>query len=297
LNLRRRVGAPRRSPTSLAGALALVHPAPSLLVTACFVATAASAHRRRPEPSTILRLVLVMLPLQLAIGALNDLCDLDLDRLAKPAKPLVAGTASASTARALTAAGVGVGLASAATFGAPTLALAAGCAASGIAYDLGLKRGRLSWLPWWTGFTCLPLCAWAAAGRLSPRPAAAAPPLALLLALSLHLANAAPDAADDLRAGSTGLAARLGAARARRLSCALAAAAAAAAPAMAPALGQPVAAVGAGAAPLLGTALALALQRRARPFPPLAAATAVLIGVWVVTLPRDVTPALRRPAG
>ncbi len=265
--------------------MALLHPGPSVLVTLLFVASAGAAQHRLPDPLTILRLSAIMLPTQFAIGALNDLCDLDLDRLTKPQKPLVAGIVRPWLAGAVALAGFGIGQGVAATFPLPTLPLAAGCAAAGISYDLGLKRGPLSWLPWWVGFSCLPLCAWAAEQHLATRAAIAVGPLALFLALSLHLANAAPDAAADRQAGSTGLAVRLGADRSRRLSLGLAALAALAAPLAAPLLGQPLPIVALGALPLLATAALLALRPRLRPFPILAPAMAVLSALWVLSLP------------
>lgn len=269
----------------LRATLSLLHTGPSLLVTACFVAAAAAARHRFPDPVTDLRLVAVMLPLQLATGAFNDLRDRDLDRLAKPRKPLASGALSPAVAVVATAAGFALGLGVAATFPLPTLPLAGACAAAGIAYDVGLKRGMLSWLPFWVGFSCLPLTAGAAVQHLTTPVAVAAPPLALALALSLHLANALPDIEADRRSGSAGLAARLGRAWSWRLSLGLAVLAAVAAVVVAPPLGQPVAVVALGALPLLGVAGGLAAHPHPRPFPLLAPAMAILAAVWLVALP------------
>ena len=265
--------------------LALLHPGPSLLVTACFVAAAAAARHRLPDLLTDARLVSVMLPLQLAIGALNDIRDRDEDREAKPWKPLAAGTVSPGVAVAATLAGLGLGLGMAATFPLPTLPLTGVCAAAGIAYDLGLKRGALSWLPFWVGFACLPLTAGAAVQQLSGRVALAAPPLALGLALSIQLANALPDIEADRRSGSAGLAVRLGAAWTRRLSLGLAALTGGAAIALAPVLTQPAPVVALGAVPVLAVTLALALLPLPRPFPLLAPAAGILAAVWLLALP------------
>ena len=189
---------------TLRAALALLHPGPSLLVTACFVAAAAAARHRLPDPVTALRLVAIMLPIQLAIGALNDLCDRDLDRLVKPWKPLASGALSPVVAGGIAPVGFAVALGMAATFPLPTLPLAAVCAAAGIGYDLGLKRGALSWLPYWVGFACLPLTAGATVQHLTLRVVIAAPPLALALALSLQLANSLPDIEGDRRGWRSG---------------------------------------------------------------------------------------------
>ncbi len=263
----------------------LLHPGPSLLVTACFVAAAAAARHRLPDPLTGLRLVAVMLPLQFAIGAFNDLRDQEDDRAGKPGKPLARGAVSPAFAVAASVLGFGVALVMAATFPLPTLPLAGACAAAGTAYDLGLKRGALSWLPFWVGFACLPLTAGAAVGELSARVVLAAPPLALALALSVQLANALPDIEADRRSGSAGLAVRLDAVWARRLSLGLGALAGLAAVAAAPALAQPVAVVAAGAVPLVGAVLLLAVHPLPRPFPLLAPAVGVLAAVWLLALP------------
>ena len=270
---------------TLKTAAALLHPGPSLLVTACFVAAAAAARHRLPDPVTALRLVGIMLPIQFAIGALNDLCDRDLDRLVKPEKPLARGALSPAVAGAAALVGLVVALGMATTFPLPTLPLAAACAAAGIGYDLGLKRGALSWLPYWVGFACLPLTAGAAVQHLSLRVAIAAPPLALALALSLQLANSLPDIEGDRRGGAGGLAVRLGSAWSHRLSLGMAAFAGVATTVAAPALGQPVPVVILGALPLVGLSVALALRPYPRPFPLLAPAVGILTAVWLLALP------------
>jgi geranylgeranylglycerol-phosphate geranylgeranyltransferase len=272
-------------PSTVRAAAALLHPGPSLLVTACFVAAAAAARHGWPDPVTALRLIGIMLPIQFAIGALNDLCDRDLDRLVKPAKPLARGVLSPAVAGATALVGFAVALGMAATFPLPTLPLAAACAAAGIGYDVGLKRGALSWLPYWVGFACLPLTAGAAVQHLTLRVAIAAPPLALALALSLQLANSLPDIEGDRRGGAGGLAVRLGSTWSHRLSLGMAALAGVAATIAAPALRQPVPVVLLGALPLLGVSVALALRLYPRPFLLLAPAAGILTAVWLIALP------------
>jgi 4-hydroxybenzoate polyprenyltransferase len=270
---------------TLRAAVGLLHPGPSLLVTACFVAAAAAARHRLPDLITALRLVGIMLPTQFAIGALNDLCDRDLDRLVKPEKPLASGVLNPVVAGAAAPVAFAVALGMAATFPLPTLPLAAACAAAGIGYDLGLKRGALSWLPYWVGFACLPLTAGAAVEKLSLRVAVAAPPLALALALSLQLANSLPDIEGDVRGGSAGLAVRLGTVWSRRLSLGIATLAGVAVTAAAPLLGQPAPVVILGALPLVGVSVILALHLYPRPFPLLAPAVGILTAVWLFALP------------
>src|SRR5579884_2736997 len=92
--------------------LFLVHPGPSLLVTAVTVGAAAIALRGAPSWSLALRLVLLMLPAQFAIGAVNDLADVRADRDAKPHKPLVRGAIRPAAARVAAVALVATSVAS-----------------------------------------------------------------------------------------------------------------------------------------------------------------------------------------
>src|SRR5436309_69252 len=73
---------------SVKGWLFLVHPGPSLLVTATFVAVAALAARSAPSPLRVAQLAAAMLCVQFAIGIANDLADVAPDSLSKPYKPL-----------------------------------------------------------------------------------------------------------------------------------------------------------------------------------------------------------------
>lgn len=188
------------------GLLRLVHPGPSVLVTVCFVAAAAAA--RPVDAATAVRLALVMLPLQFAIGTVNDVHDRGADA-GRPSKPVAAGEIRPETATAIGVVLVVAGLGGAATFPSPALPLATVGLAAGLAYDLGLKRSPWSWLAWWVGFAVLPLCARAAVRALDPAVLGALP-LAAGLSLCLLLANGLPDIAADRSAGMRTLAVRLG---------------------------------------------------------------------------------------
>jgi 4-hydroxybenzoate polyprenyltransferase len=267
-------------------ALFLLHPGPSLLVTGVTVGAAAMALRAVPSPTLALRLVLLMLPAQFAIGTANDLADLGSDRAAKPHKPLARGAVPWRWAVALTVVLSAVSLSSAGSFGwAVLLATAVGLGA-GLAYDVGLKRGLASWLPWWAGFTALPICAFTAAGRFTPALWWCVP-LTALLALGLHCANALPDLDGDRRAGVRNLPVRLGESRTRALMVASLGACTALTVVLAIALHQ-------GGAPLpmawalmlLCLAAASLLPRlRRTPFPLLALASAALAVAWLASLP------------
>ena len=262
----------------------LGHPGPSMLVTAVFVALAGLAGRAVPDAFRIAMLVGIMLPIQLCIGVVNDVVDLPEDALAKPYKPLVAGTVSRSSA-ALVGVALGVlGLAVAATVNLATLVLGGAALAAGLAYDLGLRRTVLSWVPWWGGMAVLPLTAYATAGAIPSRLFVLVP-LAALVALGLHFANALPDIEADRAAGVHSLPVvigRIAAGRSGPVALALAGVIAwvAAVP-----FGQAGFVLLAGTIALcVGIALVLA-TRAPRPFPILAVATAVFAVAWLASLP------------
>jgi 4-hydroxybenzoate polyprenyltransferase len=262
--------------------LFLLHPGPSLLVTAVTVGAAAIALRGAPSWSLALRLVLLMLPAQFAIGAVNDLADARADREAKPHKPLVRGVVSPRIAAPVAVGLVATSLGSAASLGVPVLLATLAGLGAGLAYDLGLKRGRLSLLPWWVGFTALPLCAFAAAGRL-PRALWWCVPLTAVLALGLHCANVLPDLEDDRRGGVVSLPVLLGVHRARAVALGALAGCAVLTAVLAVPLRQSLAVL-AVAWGVVAVCIAAARLSRA-PFPLLALASAVLAVCWLASLP------------
>jgi 4-hydroxybenzoate polyprenyltransferase len=204
--------------------LFLTHPGPSLLVTAVVVAAAGLLTRQLPSPRTAVGLTLVMLPAQLAIGALNDWADASSDRDAKPFKPVARGAVSRRAAMAVALGGFAVSLGTAAWLGRDVLAVDGLGVAAGIVYDLALQRTPAAVLTWWAGLAAVPLLAMVVTGRL--RGAAESVLLAALLALALQLANGLPDSEGDRRSGARTMASALGAPASRAaISAALAAAA------------------------------------------------------------------------
>jgi 4-hydroxybenzoate polyprenyltransferase len=155
--------------------------------------------------------------LQTSIGATNDLCDVEHDRLARPEKPLPSGAVArgAAASYAAVAAMTGLGI----SFGLGPLpgAIAVAGLATGLAYDVRLNRTRWSWLPFAVGLPLLPAFGWAAATSTLP---AGLPVLLVLGAVAgaaLALANGLVDIEDDASAGRGGLAYSLGRRRARNL--------------------------------------------------------------------------------
>ena len=263
--------------------LFVTHPGPSLLVTAVTVAAAGVLARRPPGERTVAGIVLVMLPAQLAIGALNDWADAAADRAGKPFKPIARGLVGRAHAGVLALGCAVVSLGAAAYLGGGVLLVDLLGLGAGVAYDLGLERTPAAVVAWAAGFVAVPLLAMVVSGRL--RGGVATLPLAGLLAVGLLIANGLPDREADMRGGGSTLPAVLG----ERASLAVMAAALVASGAAAAGLG---AALGLG--PLAGVAALIlvaagalaALPPRARPllFPAAALAVAAAAISWLAAL-------------
>lgn len=263
----------------------LGHPGPSLLVTVVLVAIAGLAGRGVPDGVRVLQLVGAMLPVQLCIGVVNDVVDLSADTASKPYKPLVRGVIGRSTAIVLGLVLGAIGLASAATINGPTLGLDALALAAGLSYDLGLRRTPLSWVPWWGGMAVLPLEGYASAGAI-PSSLLVLIPLAGLIAIGLHFANALPDIDGDRIAGRRSLPVIVGVNGSRWAGPIALVAAGALALTLAGPLGQAGLVFFAGVTALLFGVVAVTATRSKTPFPVLAVTTAVFAVTWLASLPR-----------
>jgi protoheme IX farnesyltransferase len=282
-----RHGPPRPSwARRAAAAIALVHPGPSLLVTGVTVAAGALAHGGAPPADLVVRLVLIMLPAQFAIGAVNDLADLESDRATRPGKPLVTGMVPRGAAMVVAAVCVATSLAAAASSGVGVLLVVIVGLGAGLGYDLGLKRTPFAVVCWWAGLAALPLAAYAVAGAWTAGLLWEVP-LAGLLSVSLLCANALPDLDADRTARAGSLPVRLGESGTRRLGMGAALAACVVCMALTRPLGQSAGAM------LLATGLfavasvaAFGMATIRRPFPVVAVAAALLAVTWFAALPR-----------
>jgi 4-hydroxybenzoate polyprenyltransferase len=261
------------------------HPGPSILVTAVLVAIAGLAGQALPDGIRVLQLVGAMLPVQLCIGVINDVVDLPADAIAKPHKPLVRGVISRSTAVAIGVLLGLIGLAIAATINLTTLGFDALALGAGLAYDLGLRRTPLSWVPWWGGMAVLPLEGYASVGSIPSRLLALVP-LSGLIAVGLHFANAFPDIDGDRLAGRRSLPVLVGRPRSQWAGPLALGASAVLAVVLAVPLGQAGPLFFAGAAVLALCVVAVVVTRARRPFPVLAVATALFAIAWLASLPR-----------
>ncbi|CAN5658860.1 UbiA family prenyltransferase [soil metagenome] len=185
-------------------ALALVHPFPSAL-NALLVLGLALLAGGEPSAGAALMLAASMLGIQFSIGALNDYFDVDLDVVAKPAKPIPSGVVAHQSALAVGVACGLFGIVVAAAFGPRVLLLALAMLAAGVAYDALLKRGPFGWVCFAIAFPLLPVFAWyGATGEMPPRPELLLP-LAALAGPALQLANGLVDLEGDRRLGVRGL--------------------------------------------------------------------------------------------
>lgn len=192
--------------------LPLLHPLPSLINAALVVALATVAGA---QASLALVLGLAMLGFQTSIGALNDLVDVDRDRLTRPDKPIPAGLATTPQAWAVTLVGGGLGLAVSAALGPLVLLTGLAGYGCGLAYDLWLRQTGWGWLCFVAAFPLLLAWTWLAAAGSLPPGWPILLPLAALAGPTLHLANSLVDLERDERSGTPSLATRLGPRRGR----------------------------------------------------------------------------------
>ena len=204
----------RRHPLrTLRGYLVLPHAVPVLVVLGTTAGFAILAADGLPPAGTLARLLLAMLGGQVAIGAVNEVVDAELDAATKPRKPIPAGEVSIRGALALAAVSLVVMVVFATSFGAASLALCGLGTGAGLAYDLWFKRTLLSWLPYLVALPLLPIWVWTALIGFEAR-LLLLYPLGALAVVGVHLAQALPDTGGDRAAGVVNLASALGERRA-----------------------------------------------------------------------------------
>ncbi|CCH86210.1 4-hydroxybenzoate polyprenyltransferase-like prenyltransferase [Modestobacter italicus] len=183
------------------------HLEPALAVSAVAVLLAVAAG---VTPGRTVLVGAAVLAGQASIGWCNDWLDADRDRaVGRQDKPVVQGVVTPATLRTAALTAVAVAVVLSLLLGVVPGLLLLVLVASGWAYDAGLKRTALSPLPYLTGFGALP------AGVVAAAPGTPAAPWWLVaagaaLGGAAHVANVAPDVADDLATGVRGLPHRVG---------------------------------------------------------------------------------------
>ena len=163
----------------------------------------------QPPAGRFALLLLGMLGGQLAVGALNEWCDREADAVRQPHKPIPAGDVPAWGALAMTGGGLLLMVVCGALLGPWELLVLAIANSGGLAYDLGLKRTPLSWLPYLFSLPLVPIWAWLAMDRFQPR-LLWLYPIGALIIVAVHLAQVLPDIDGDRRRGERGLGVFLG---------------------------------------------------------------------------------------
>jgi 4-hydroxybenzoate polyprenyltransferase len=186
------------------GYIRLIHPFPVAMNAVAACAFAALAVRGWPGARAILLIAAAIIGSQATVGVVNDLRDRDLDAIAKPSKPLVAGRVTVRGASLLGCIALLVALVCGAALGVRSLLFVIGMTAAGLIYDLWLKRTAVSFLPYIFGLPLLPLWAWTCVRDAPPR-LWLTYPLGILIGFGLHLANALPDAGRDAAGGVRGV--------------------------------------------------------------------------------------------
>lgn len=202
-------------PSAVASAWAavrLVHPAPTLAVTALSGALGGIllAQSGRALDAEWLWTVVAVLGSQVFVGATNDLVDRGRDVAAgRLAKPLAAGWLSPGAAVWVASVGLAGQLAASLRLGPSFLLLGLAAVGSALAYNLWLSRTPWSVLPYLVSFGILPL--WVASGVGVPMErVAVAPVLVAPFAAAAHVANVLRDYDADAAQGSRNLAQVLG---------------------------------------------------------------------------------------
>lgn len=197
----------------LRGYLALPHDAPIVIVLAATAAFAFVARRGWPGVGDLGCLLGAMLGGQLAVGAVNELVDADLDAVAKPEKPIAAGLVSMRGAWAVAVAGLIFMVVCSLRFSLPAFGLCALGTGTGIAYSLWFKRTIWSWLPYLIALPLLPIWVWAALDSV-PAGLFAVYPIGAAAVVAVQIAQSLPDLAVDQASGVRTLAVALGPGRA-----------------------------------------------------------------------------------
>jgi 4-hydroxybenzoate polyprenyltransferase len=198
----------------LHGYLVLPHAVPIIVVLGATTLFALVAADGWPGTGTLIRLLLAMLGGQLAIGAVNELVDAELDAVAKPDKPIPAGLVSRRGALVVTGVGLLMMTVFGVTFGQIPFALLVIGSGTGIAYSLLFKRTIWSWVPYLIALPLLPIWVWSALDEV-PTGMFAIYPIGAAAVVAIQLAQSLPDVEADRASGVRTLAVALGSRNAR----------------------------------------------------------------------------------
>jgi 4-hydroxybenzoate polyprenyltransferase len=198
------------------GYVLLPHAVPIIVVliaTAGFALVAAGGWPGLIPMATLLG---AMLGGQLAVGAVNELVDAELDAIAQPYKPIPAGLVSRRGAWMMTIAGLLLMTALSLRFGPASFLICALGNGAGIAYSLWFKRTIWSWVPYLVALPLLPIWVWTSLSHQVHPGLLAIYPIGAPAVIAVQIAQSLPDIATDQQASVRTLAVALGPNRARR---------------------------------------------------------------------------------
>ena len=196
------------------GYILLPHVVPILVVLTATAAFALVAAGGWPGAGPMTWLLGSILGGQLAVGAVNELVDADLDAVSRPDKPIPAGLVSLRGARVMTVDGLVAMAVLGGRLGLDALALCALGTGFGISYSLWFKRTIWSWVPYLLALPLLPIWVWSALDEVDPA-LLAIYPVGAAAVIAVNLAQSLPDVASDRASGVRTLAVALGPDRAR----------------------------------------------------------------------------------
>jgi 4-hydroxybenzoate polyprenyltransferase len=211
----------------------LPHATPILAVLLGTAGFAFIARGGWPGGADLAMLLVAMFGAQIAIGAVNELVDVELDRASKPSKPIPAGLVSVRGATIMVVAGMVLMIAGSLRFSLAAFAFCALGAGLGVAYSFWFKRSMWSWVLYVLAIPLIPIWVWTALADV-PRGVLVLYPIAIPGLIALQLAQSLPDIEADRSVAVETLAVRLGNERARLVTWALVLLMAGAAAALAP---------------------------------------------------------------
>lgn len=194
----------------------LPHAVPIIAVMTATAAFAFIARGGWPGGADLLMLLMAMLGGQLAVGATNELVDVELDRVAKPSKPLVSGLATERGARMMIVAGLALMVLGSLRFSLAAFALCSLGTGLGVAYSLWFKRSAWSWIPYILAVPLIPIWVWTALESV-PMALVALYPIAIPALVAVQIAQSLPDIEGDATVGVRTLAVALGEQNARAM--------------------------------------------------------------------------------
>ena len=169
----------------------LPHAVPIVVVMAATAAFALVAGGGWPGGDALAALLGAMFGGQLAVGAMNELADAELDAVSKPQKPIPAGLVTQRGAMAMVIAGLLLMCLCSLRFSFAAFGLCALGTGTGIAYSLVFKRTIWSWIPYVIALPLLPIWVWSALDRVDPG-LFAIYPIGLAAVIAVNLPSRSP---------------------------------------------------------------------------------------------------------